>query len=178
MTATDSCESLWKTAAPRSADDLPYHRSWRLGASAARGRRARALAPSKIEAVIPRQRLQRCFGPSSEMLDHLGSGQRPQPRRRAIFHAPRQSDQETRGEEIAGTGGIDHPLDRARRNRIGFLAGHDQTSLLAAGDHCKPHIVAQRIDCSVEISGLVEAVQLALIGEDDIDRAGADEIEE
>ena len=112
------------------------------------------------------------------MLDHLGSGQRPQPRRRAIFHAPRQSDQETRGEEIAGAGGIDQPLDRARRNRIGFLAGHDQTSLLAAGDHRKPHIVAQRIDRSVEVGGLVEAVQLALIGEDDIDRAGADEIEE
>src|SRR6185312_3081890 len=53
-----------------------------------------------------------------------------------------------------------------------------QASLFAAGDHRKPHIVAQRIDCSVEVGGFVEAVQLALIGEDDIDRAGADEIEE
>ena len=65
------------------------------------------------------------------MLDHLGSGQRPQPRRRAIFHAPRQSDQETRGEEIPGAGGIDQTVTLAppvfftltERKLIGCLLG-------------------------------------------------------
>src|SRR5882757_270147 len=180
MTATDSCESLWTTSITAPADDpgslgVMFPTPSRQGC---RWRRARAFAPSKIEAVIPRQILQRGLGPSAEMLDHLGSGERSKPCSRAIVHAARQSDQKTCGEEIARASGVDQPLDRARWNGVGLLAGHNQTSFFAAGDHGKPHVVAQRLDRGVEVGGLIETVQLALIGEDDINRAGANEIEE
>ena len=110
MTAMDSCGSLWTTSitplerdlhAGRVDDARPGDDPEALGVIIAgivasrlpRWRRARAFAPSKIEAVIPRQILQRGLGPSAEMLDHLGSGERSKPCSRAIVHAARQSDQ-------------------------------------------------------------------------------------
>ena len=111
-------------------------------------------------------------------MDHLGRHQRPEPRRVAIVGAAREPDQKTRGEEVAGAGGVDQALHGARRNSRGFLARYDQTTLFATRDHRKPRVVAQRIERGVEVGGLVQAVQFTLVGENEIDRAGSDEIEE
>ena len=149
-----------------------------VGASAAQG------AGRGVGAVKDRSRYP---APAPSARFPAGRRDAGSPRRRPARRAapqcgsPRPRDSPTRkpgGEQVAGAGGIDQPLDRARRHRIGLLAGHDQAALFAAGDHGKPRIVAQRVDRGVEVGGLVEAVQLALVGEDEIDRAGADEIEE
>src|SRR5215472_1028297 len=42
----------------------------------------------------------------------------------------------------------------------------------------EPRRVAQRIERGVKVGGLVQAVQFTLVGENDVDGAGADEIEE
>src|SRR5262249_58914219 len=98
------------------------------------------------------------------MLNPSSGDQSPQPPRGAIVAPARRSRQKAGGEKVASTSGINHALHRARRNRLGLFTRHDQTTLFAAGDHSEPRIVAQPIECAVEIGGLVETVQLALIG--------------
>src|SRR5262249_6295271 len=182
-TVTDFCESLW-TRSPcsecvRSGPDVRSSgTSAELSARSRDLRGARALKLSKVEAVVPRQGLERRLGSGAEMLDHFGGCQRPKPRRVAILGAAREPHQKTRGEQIAGAGSVDHALHGARRNSVGFLARHDQTTPFAARDHRKPRILAQRIERGVEVGGLIQAVQFAFVGENEVDGAGADEIEE
>src|SRR5262249_19711554 len=133
----------------------------------------RAWQLSKVEAVVLRQGLERRLGSGAEMLDHFGGRQRPEPPRVAILGAAREPDQKTRGEQVAGAGGVDYALHGACRNSVGFLARHDQTTPFAARDHRKPRILAQRVERGVEVGGLVQAVQFALVGENEVDGAGA-----
>ena len=44
----------------------------------------------------------------------------------------RQAEEEARGVEIAGAGGVDHPRHRRRRDRVHGLGGDDDRALLAA----------------------------------------------
>src|SRR5262249_29088529 len=92
--------------------------------------------------------------------------------------AAREPDQKTRGEQVAGAGSVDHALHGARRNSVGFLARHDQTTPFAARDYRKPRILAQRIERGVEVGRLVHAVQFAFVGDNEADRDRADEVEE
>ena len=117
------------------------------------------------------------FRPRAHVLDHLGRRQRPEPGTIALVGAARQPDQESGREQVAGAGRIDHLVDRLRPHRVVLLARDDQAALLAAGDDGELGVVAHRIDRGVEIRGLVEAVQLALVGEHDVDGAVADQIE-
>src|SRR5262245_14131156 len=153
-----SCESLWKK-----------------GCEGPRG--TPTGAGSELEAVVARQVLERRFRPRAEMLDHLGGGERPEPRGGAVVDAARQPDQEAGREQVARPGRVDHAVDAVRRNHVGFLPRHDQTALFAARDHREPRIVAQCVERGVEIRGFVEAVQLALVREHQVDGAAADELE-
>src|SRR2546428_996977 len=128
---------------------------------------------SEIEAVVLSQGLKRSLGPGAQVLDHLGGAERAELRRGAVVGTARQSDQKARREQVARSGGVDQTLDRARGNHFGRLARDDHAALLAARDHGKRRIVAQRIERGLEISGLIKAVQFALVGKDEIDPAGA-----
>ena len=77
------------------------------------------------------------------------------------------ADQEAGREQIARAGRIDDALDRHRRHRLDRLAADDHAALLAARHHGELAVAAQRRDRGVEIGGLVEAVQFALVGEED-----------
>src|SRR4029077_17119365 len=133
---------------------------------------------SKIEAVVLGQGLEGRLGPRPQMLDHFSSDQRRQACRGAVVGAARDSGQKARGKEIAGTGCVNHSFHRASRNRLGLLTRDDQTTLFAAGDHGQPSILAQRLERRLEVGGIIEAVQLALVREDEVDGAGANELEE
>ena len=112
------------------------------------------------------------------MLDDLGGNQGPEPSRCAVVGAPSHANEKAGCEQVARAGGVDHPLDRAGRNCVGFLPSHHQTALLAARHDGCSRIVAQKIHGRVEIGRFVKAVQFALIGEDQVDGAGSNEMQE
>ena len=58
-----------------------------------------------------------------------------------------------------------------------MLARDDQAAFFTASDDGQSRVAAQRIQRRVEIGRLVQAVQLALIGEDEVHRAGPNELE-
>ena len=105
------------------------------------------------------------------MLDHLGGGERAEPSAGAVVGAAREPGQKSRREQIAGAGRVDDALDRERRHRLSAVGTGHQAPLLAARHHCDIDIGAQRRDRRIEIRGLVKAVQLGLVGEDEIDGA-------
>ena len=96
----------------------------------------------------------------------------------AMVAAARQPEQEARREQVAGAGGVDHLLDRRGRHRV-------TPSLLTTTQPFSLRVTTaslassrKRLAAGVEIGGLVEAVQLAFVGEHQIDRAGADQVDE
>ncbi len=112
------------------------------------------------------------------MLDDLGRRQRAEAGRGAVVLAARQADQETGGEQVAGAGDVDHTVDRHRLYRLDGVAGHHHAAFLTARDDRELGVMAQSLDRSVEVGGLVEAVQFVLVGEDDVDGALADQTRE
>ena len=135
-------------------------------------------ASLKVEAVVPGEVLQRGLGPSAEMPNHLGGGQGAKPGGVAIVGPARHSDQKSRREQVARPCSIDHALDGVCANGLGFIPCDDHAAPLAARDHGSSGILAQGIERRVEIGRLVQAVQLTFICEHEINRPGADEIEE
>src|SRR5215471_14244951 len=104
------------------------------------------------------------------MLDHFGRGERTKLRGSAVVGAARKPDQETRREQVASAGGIDDALDWQRMNRVGLLARDNKAALLAAGHDAQADVGAQRIHGRVEVRRLIETVELALVGKDQVDR--------
>ena len=96
----------------------------------------------------------------------------------AQAHPPGMADQEAGGEQVAGAGRIHDFTDRRGRHGFGLAAGNDHAAFLAAGDNGKRRIALDRRQRAVEIAGLVERMQLALIGEHDVDGLVADQLEE
>ncbi len=72
---------------------------------------------SDRQAVLLRQFLQRHLRPRADVLDHFGGGERAQPAGGLMAGAAHQAEQESGGEQVAGAGGVHHPLDRERRHR-------------------------------------------------------------
>ena len=88
-----------------------------------------------------------------------------------------QPEQEAGGEEIAGAGGVHQLFDREGRHRgDAILRGH-HAAFLAAGDDSELGIVAELFQRTLEIRGLVQRVQLGLIGEHEVDRAFTHQVE-
>src|SRR6185312_2453232 len=90
--------------------------------------------------VFACQVAQRRLGPRAEMPNDLGCGERAEPAAGAVIGAAREPGQEASGKQVAGTGGIDHPLDRESRHGFGSLRADDDTALFAPRHHRDAHI--------------------------------------
>src|SRR5712691_11958253 len=90
-----------------------------------------------FQRVLLRQCLERSLGPGAEMLDHLGGGERAEPRRGRKIDAAREPEQKSGREQVPGAGGIDQPLDRKRGDATRAVPGNDPAALLAARHHGK-----------------------------------------
>src|SRR5215469_4219276 len=121
---------------------------------------------------------QRAFGPRPQMLDDFGGAERADPPRRGQVKPAGKPEQEPGREQIAGAGGVDEAANGGGRNRVGFLAADDQATFFAAGHDAHPRVLAERRNRAVKICGLVEALDLRLVGEGQVDGAVANEIEE
>ena len=70
-----------------------------------------------VAAVGRAVEVQRDLRPRADMLDHLGRRKRAEPAGFLETRTTHQAKQETGGEQIAGSGGIDHARDRIGRHR-------------------------------------------------------------
>ena len=112
------------------------------------------------------------------MADRFGRAQRSELRARRERPPGGKPREHARCVEVARARQVHHGLDRRGRGMVGLLTGHDHRAVLAHGHRCQRAFVARRRDRRVEIRGLVERPDLRLVGEQDIDRAVADEAEE
>ena len=96
-----------------------------------------------------------------------------------MIGAARKPEQEAGGEQVAGAGGVDQLVDRRGRHRFRDLSRVTTTQpfslRVTAASLASLRSAATR---RIEIGGLVEAFQLALVGEQKVDGAVADELEE
>src|SRR5882762_5712874 len=134
-------------------------------------------AVSLGEAALLRERLEGGLRAGTEMLDHLGGRERAEARRTLVRRALRQAEQKTRREKIARTGRVDHVLDRTCRHGENLIARDHDAALLAARHDRQARLPAQCGERAVEIRRLVQAAQLGLVGEKQVDGAGAHEVE-
>ena len=117
------------------------------------------------------------FRPRAEMRDDLGGAQRAELGAMRHVLAAGEAIEEARGEEIAGTGGIEDLRDRRGRDFDAILAGEDFRAFLAARQHRDLGLAAHRGGGLLEILRLVERADLGLVGEEDVDMA-ADQVAE
>ena len=169
-------DTLLGNGTPPDRATMPSHRV----SSATARRRSRILESLWIsaarllrrQAVLLGERLERGFRPRAEVLDHLRGRHGAEPARRSRSSAPRDSP--TRKPAAKRSPAPVASTTRstgAAGNRVGLLACHHQAALFAAGDDAHPRILAQRVHGGIEIGGLIEAVQLALVGENQVHRA-------
>jgi hypothetical protein len=111
------------------------------------------------------------------MLDYLGGCQRTEPGRVTVVLPTRHSDQEAGREQIAGAGYIDNVLNGRSIHGFKSIAADDHATLGASRHHRELRVLLQGFGRSLEIGGLIEAVQFMLVGEDQIDRPLLDEVE-
>src|SRR4029077_6282114 len=114
------------------------------------------------EPALLGQRLERSLRPGAEMLDHLGGGERAEARGALVADPLRDAKEEARRKQVAGTGGVDHALDRRGRDGEHPVARGDDAALLAARHHGESRLAPQRRQRGVEVRRLVKAVQLRL----------------
>ena len=119
----------------------------------------------------------------AQMRDHLGSGHAAEPRAGGVIEPLDQTGKEAGGKEIAGTGGIDHALDRMRLDALGGLPGHHQGALLGAGNGreemaMRQVFIAQGGESRILVGGLVQRLELVDIGKEDIDMPLAHQAQE
>ena len=114
----------------------------------------------------------------AEMRNDLGRRQRAERRALAVRKILCVAGEEAGREQIAGAGRVDDFLDRKgrRRDDAGAL-GHHHASRRARDDAQQAGFALQLLERRVEIGGLIQRVQLALIGEQNIDDAVANQLE-
>src|ERR1700736_7079995 len=113
--------------------------------------------------------------PRADMLDDLGRGKSAQPRAGFEVLAFAEPGEKSPREEIACSRRVDNPLDWERGHGENLVARNDDRSPLRAGDDSEDILSAQQGGGGVEIAGLIKRMQLALVGENDLHRAGANE---
>ena len=106
------------------------------------------------------------------MRDALGGGQTTEPSTREEVVAPHQTVHHTRGVQIAGARRVDHRAagDGLDRNLDHVVAGEQHRALGAAGDGRDLAVVPHLRDRGVERVDLVEALDLDVVGEEQVDR--------
>ena len=101
--------------------------------------------------------------------DDLAGGQRREPAAAREIETARQAQEETRGVEVAGTGGIHDMGDRRGLNGMNRALPRNHRALRAAGEHGDGAIRAGRGESRVEVPDLVKRHCFVLVGEQDID---------
>src|ERR1700730_11173138 len=109
------------------------------------------------------------------MLDDLGRGEGAEPRAGFEVIAFGQPGEKSRREEIAGSRRVDNPVDWERGHGENLVARNDDRSPLGAGDDTEDIFGTQLGGGGDEIAGLIKRMQLALVGENDLHRARANE---
>src|SRR6185295_1440771 len=94
----------------------------------------------------------------------------------AMILAARKTGEKSGREQIARARDIRHLRDWFGLHRVDCFARNDDAAFFAARHHRKLGLATQRFDRSVEVSGFIKTVQFALVGENDIDEALADQI--
>src|SRR5205823_5650079 len=115
------------------------------------------------------QRFERGLGSCTEMLDDFGGGEGAEPCRGRKIDIAGKPEQESGREEVARARSIDEPLDGKRRDAARALPRHDPAALLAARDDRQRGVPVQRGNGGVEIRGLIEALELRLVCEREVD---------
>src|SRR5262249_36847129 len=118
-----------------------------------------------------RESLERGFGPGAQVLDHLRGRDGAEACAVAVVLIARQTGEKACREEIACASCIDEFLDWRGRNGLMAFARNDDAALFTARHGGELHLVAQRRHRSIEVGGLIEAFQLRLICENEVDRA-------
>ena len=78
---------------------------------------------AREKAGICRQCLEVGLGTGTRVRNHLGGAERAEPGAVDRPHTVRQAEEEPRSKQIPGAGGVDHPLDRGRRDLLGAPCG-------------------------------------------------------
>src|SRR5262249_60657153 len=115
-------------------------------------------------------------GRAHEILGDWRNVQASNPAAAEVAYAAPKATEKTGGEKTARAGPIDDALDRKRRYRLDPSRADNETTLLAARHDRGADISAQCDDSTVEVRCLIQAVQLRLVGEDEIERAGAHQL--
>ena len=110
------------------------------------------------------------------MLNDLSCRERAEAGGSAMILSPRQADKKTRGKQVTGAGHIGYLCDRFRRHRLEGSARYHHAAFFAPCHYRKLGFGTQSLNCAVEIGGLVQTVQLALVGKNDIDGSPANQI--
>src|ERR1700730_18519413 len=113
--------------------------------------------------------------PRADMLDDLGRRKGAQPRAGFEVLAFAEPGEKSSREEIASSRRVDNPVDWERGHGANLVARNDDRSPLGAGDDTEDIFGAQVGGGGVEFAGSIKRMQLALVGENDLHRARANE---
>src|SRR5579864_1483451 len=109
--------------------------------------------------------------PGADMRDDFGGAQAAELAAGCEITVVRQSVEKSGGIEIAGAGGVDHARNRRRRDVPHVRLGHDVRAALATRQHGDVAVAAYRLGRELEMLGLVERADFALVGEEHVDVA-------
>src|SRR5262245_37599275 len=87
-----------------------------------------------------------------------------------------ETSQKSGGKKIAGTGHIRHLRNRFGWNRFKPLARNNDAAFFTARHNREFGIATQRLDRGIEVGSLIEAVELALVSEHDVNEIFADQV--
>src|SRR5690606_37522038 len=130
------------------------------------------------QAVVDRHVLEALLRAGAEVLDDFRRGEGAEAGAGAVIVVAGEAEEEARGEEVAGAGGIHELVDGEGRHRRRLLTRDDEAALFRTGDDAERALAAEGGDRRVEVRRLVEALQFVLVGEDDVDLAVAHQRQE
>ena len=106
------------------------------------------------------------------MAEHLGRGEAAEASARRQRQIAGEPEQQAGRVQVPGAGGVDHGCDRRRRDPVRVVAGHQHRAVGAAGERRDLHLAAHHVHGLIELVGAVEAADLDLVGDENVDVAG------
>ena len=116
--------------------------------------------------------------PRTVVLDNLRGRQCAETAAGDEIGVPGEPCQESCCKEVTGASRVHKSLDREGGHGKGLLTGDRHRAMFGTSDHADDVFVTQGRQSGVEISRLVERVQLVLVGEQDVDVPLADQAKE